>query len=240
MLEANRLGVRFGKMSRKRLSRARNVTISEAESRLQNAGDHLGAMMKYEKEASDAAAEAVRRKDFQGSKEAARRFAREFGAFVAAARTAWNFLIQLAKAAGSAEWLNGRLENDLCRFHRKLADQDTHSRDVIFGVRQRVNVEGSLPMPLIHVPPGVVRKGTLELTVTEFVDMAYQYNPKNLDPEAAVLCERVLRQYSNRTVVELAGLYLHELQQTLKSAQRKGRFEPKSDAEKRIPLRPGE
>jgi len=216
-------------MAPKKARRARNATIDEAEGKLQNAGDHLGAMMKYEKVASEASAEPSQARRLEIYKEASRLFAREFAAFVAAARTAWNFLMQMADDAGSREWLNRRLESDLCRFHRDLAAQDMHSRDVLFGVRQRVNVEGTLPFPLIHTPPGIVRKATLELTVTGLVDMAYQYNPENLDPAVAELCGRVLQQYSNRTVVELGGLYLSELQQALKNAQRRGRFEPKSD-----------
>jgi hypothetical protein len=208
--------------------RARNVTAEEIDRRLQSAGDHLGAMMKHERVASDGAAEAARTKNFDVLNEAGRLFARDFEAFVAAARTAWNYLTQVADVAGSRGWLEQRLDSDLCRFHRALANQDTHDHGVIFGVRQRINVEGTLPIPLIHTSSGPLpRKGTfkMDLTVTDFVDMAYQYNPKHLEPDVGELCERVLRQHSNGTVIELGARYLGELRQVFKSGQRRGRFE---------------
>ncbi|MHB1549878.1 MAG: hypothetical protein ACYCX6_01605 [Vulcanimicrobiaceae bacterium] len=62
--------------------------------------------------------------------------------------------------------------------------------------------------------------------MTGFVNMAYQYNPKNLEPEVAALGESVLRQYGNETVVELAARYLGGLNQVFKSGKRRGRFTP--------------
>ena len=40
--------------------------------------------------------------------------------------------------------IEGRLDSNLFRFHRDLANQDTHKYGVTFGVRQTVSVEGAL------------------------------------------------------------------------------------------------
>lgn len=205
-------------------ARKRSDMVIGIESRLRSAADYLGAMIKHEKTASDSVAEVLRR-DLDAAKEARRVFRRDFQSFIAASRTAWNSLNQLADAANCRSWLDERLSTDICRLHRELANQDTHAREVTFGVSQSVKVEGSLPTPLIHLPPGTVQRGAIQLRITEFVNMAFQYNPKSLEPKATELCERVIGHYTNHTVVQLCGLYLDELKQTLKSGLRHGRFD---------------
>jgi hypothetical protein len=201
--------------------------MEEILQQLRSAGDYLGAMMTHEKAAAEAAPEAARTKNFDKQTEAGRLFARDFDAFVSAARTAWNYLIQAADVAGARQWLDQRLDANLFKFHRELANQKIHKYGVEFGITQTVRVQGEGVVPMIQTRFGPVpaqRSLRIDLNVTEFVSMAYQFNPKNLEPNVATLCESVLRQYGNETVVELGARYLDGLNQVLKSGERRGRF----------------
>jgi hypothetical protein len=211
----------------KKKTRVRNATMDEIAACLRNAGDHLGAMVKHEKAASDATEEAVKSKDWDEKNEAYRLFAREFDAFINAARTAWNFMNQLADEAGSRGWLDGRTGSHLLKFHREVMGQGAHKYGMVFGVQQRVKVEGTLPVPVLHTPYGPAVPSEplkMDLNVVGFENMAYHHNPNNLEPDVADLCRSVQKQYPNATVVELGARYLEELRQVFKSAERRGRF----------------
>lgn len=218
------------KLDKKTSSRTRNANAEEITRRLRSVGEYLAEMMKHEKSASDAAADAAKTKNFEIMAECARLFARDFESFISHARTAWNYLNQVADAAGSREWLNSRLDSNLFRFHRDLANQDTHKYAVAFGVRQTVNVKGVLPA--IRMFPGQILPQSIpfqmNVTVTGLVSMAYQYNPKNLEPDVAELCVKLLKQYSNETVIESGARYFDGLNQAFRSGERKGRFFCKS------------
>jgi hypothetical protein len=184
-------------------------------------------MAKHEKAASDATEDAVKSQDWDEKNEEARLFAREFDAFSNAARTAWNYMNQLASEADSREWLDGRTNSHLLKFHREVMGQGAHKYGVVFGVQQKMNFEGVLPVPLLHTPYGPVAPSgplKMDLNIVGFEDMAYHHNPNNLEPDVAELCRSVLRQYPNETVVELGARYLDELRQIFKSGERRGRF----------------
>jgi hypothetical protein len=202
--------------------------MEEIDQCLRSAGDYLSAMIGHESAASDAAEQAARSKNFDDQAEAGRRFSRDFAAFITAARTAWNYMFQVADVAGSRIWLDQRLDSNLFKFHRELANQGIHKYGVEFGVRQTIRVEGAATIPMRQTPHGAVpaQPGPhrVNLNVTEFVNMAYHYNPKSLEPDVATLCESVLRQHPNETVVELATRYLDGLRQVFRSAARRGRF----------------
>jgi hypothetical protein len=201
--------------------RARDATTKEINERLRGATDYLAAMMQHEKKASDAAREAAQSKNFEAQEEAARLFSWDFGAFLSAARTAWNYLNQAADVAGCRDWLDERLKSNLFKFHRDLANQDTHKYGVTFGVRQTVNYKADVGTPIIQTQFGPL---PAKMTVTGFVNMAYQYNPDHLEPDVAILCRSVLGKYPNETVVELALRYLEGLKQVFRSAEYRGRF----------------
>jgi hypothetical protein len=208
-------------------SRVRNATLDEIAACLRNAGDYLGAMVKHEKAASDATEEAIKSKDWGETNEAARQFARDFDAFANAARTAWNFMIQLANETGSRDWLEGRTKSHLFALHRELTNQAVHKYGMVFGIQQKVKVEGMLPVPLLHTPYGPVAPSgplKMDLNVVGLENMAYQHNPNNLEPDVAELCRSVLKRYPNATVVELGARYLDELRQVFKSGERRSRF----------------
>jgi hypothetical protein len=170
---------------------------------------------------SDAASEAAQTKNFDVQDEAGRLFARDFESFLSAARTAWNYLNQAANVAGCREWLDERLNAHIYAFHRELANQDTHKYGVTFGVRQTLNYEADFGTPIIQTQFGPM---PARMTVTGFVNMAYQYNPDHLEPDVAGLCRSVLRKYPKETVVELGLRYLDGLKQVLRSAEYRGRF----------------
>lgn len=212
---------------RQNKSRVRNATLDEIAACLRNAGDYLGAMVKHEKTASDATEQAIESKGCDEKNEAARQFARDFSAFANAARTAWNFMIQLANDAGSREWLNSRTNSHLFALHRELTNQGAHKYGMVFGIQQKVKVEGTLPVPLLYTPYGPVAPSgplRMDLNIVGFENMAYHHNPNNLEPDVAEICRSVLKQYPNSTVVELGARYLEELRQVFKSGERRGRF----------------
>jgi hypothetical protein len=201
--------------------------MDEIAACLRNAGDYLGAMVKHEKTASDATEDAVNSKDWDEKNEAARQFARDFDAFINAARTAWNFMIQLANEAGTRDWLDARTNSHLFMFHRELMGQGAHKYGMVFGVQQKFKVEGMLPVPLLHTPYGPVAPSgplKMDLNIVGFENMAYHHNPNNFEPDVAELCRSVLKQYPNETVVALGARYLEGLRQVFKSGERRGRF----------------
>jgi hypothetical protein len=193
--------------------------VAEIATRLRNAGDYLGAIVGHE--AAAAAAATGPTQDLEAQKEAGRLFARDLQAFVAAARTAWNYLNQAADAAGCRVWLDERLDDCLYKFHRELANQDTHAHEAILGVNQKLRWEAEANTPMIPAPGG---KLPIRVTVVAFEGMTYHYNPKELEPDVAALYERVLLVHGNKTVVEYALRYFDALQSTFKNAERRGRF----------------
>lgn len=191
--------------------------------RLRNAGDYLGAMVKHEAAAATSAAPGPKQ-DLEAQSEAARMFARDLQAFVAAARTAWNYLNQAADVSGCRAFLDGRLEHDcICRFHRELANQDTHAHEAILGVNQTVRWEAAPGTPIVRPADGGVMP--VRMTVVGFEGMMYHYNPKELEPDVAKWFERVLLVYGNKPVVELALRYFDALQSALKNAERRALFD---------------
>jgi len=184
-------------------------------------------MVKHEKAASDATEDAVKSKDWDDKNEATRLFAREFEAFINAARTAWNLMNQLANEAGTRDWLDGRTNSYLFKFHREVMGQSAHKYSTVFGIQQRVKVEGMLPVPLLHTRYGPVAPSgplKMDLNVVGFENLEYHYNPNNLEPDVAEICRSVLMQYPNKTAVALGARYLEELRQIFKSGERRGRF----------------
>ena len=184
-------------------------------------------MVKHEKAASDATEDAVKSKDWDEKNEAARLFAREFEAFINSARTAWNFMNQLANEADSREWLDSRTNSHFFKFHREVMGQATHKYSTVFGIQQKVRVEGMLPVEVLHIPYGPVAPSgplKIDINIVGFENMEYHYNPNNLEPDVAELCRSVLKQYPSETVIALGARYLEELRQVFKSGERRRRF----------------
>lgn len=86
-------------MSRKG-QRLRNATAIEIDRRIRSAGDHIGGLIVHEQ----AVAEAAETNDIEAELEARRRFDRDLQAFLAAARTARNYLRQKALEFGNETW----------------------------------------------------------------------------------------------------------------------------------------
>lgn len=178
-------------------------------------------MVKHE--AAAIAATTGKTQDLEAQSEAARLFARDLQAFVAAARTAWNYLNQAADAAGCRDWLNSRLESDpLCRFHRDLANQDTHAHEAILGVHQKLRWEAEPGTPMVPFPTGGVVPATM--TVVAFEGVTFHYNPKEFEPVVAEWYVRVTAVCGNKSVLELALRYFSALESAFKNAERRGRF----------------
>lgn len=161
--------------------RARNAATNEVENRLRHAAEYLGAMLQHEA-ASNAAATGTQM-DLDAQREASRLFERELLSFLGAARTAWNYVNQIADSAGCGEWLDDRLSGRIFRFHRELANQDTHDYQVTPGVNQKVRVEGYQGAPRLH-------EGSLHVPVTLNItcvdSVTFVYEPKNLEPDVSI------------------------------------------------------
>jgi hypothetical protein len=210
----------------KKAPRARNAATNEVENRLRHAAEYLGAMLQHEA-ASNAAATSAQM-DLDAQREASRLFERDLLSFLGAARTAWNYLNQIADAAGCRDWLDDRLSGRIFRFHRELANQDTHDYQVTPGVNQKVRVEGYQGIPRLqegslHLP--------ITLNVTGVDSVTFVYEPKNLEPDVVPLLEEVAKEYGTKGIIELASRYYDGLSQVTKSAGRRGRFDVRSAAE---------
>lgn len=199
--------------------RTRSATAIELGSRLRNAGDYLGALIKHEATASAALTGA--RQDLETQAEASRLFDRDYQAFLSSARTTWNYMIQAANAADTRGWLDSRLALALFEFHRALANQDLHDYPFIPGIQQKVNWTSKPGTPWVRTGLGTM---PAEMVVTGFAGMRFHHEPKNLEPECSRLLEAVSREYGTTSVVELAARYFGGLEQVLKSGARRNRF----------------
>lgn len=199
------------------------ATQAQIEERLRSAGDFIGAMIQFEFEAFRAAKEGFLTTDFSGQSEALRKFQREFEAFISSTRTAWNYMNQLSNAAGTRRWLNGRLESKLCELHRELANTDTHSSPMIFGIREKIGVEGTAIFPGGDIRDLLAFR--VPLTATGIHDFRLVYEPKNLPAKTALLCKAVIRKYPDETVVELCSRYQDILARTCRTGKQSGKFE---------------
>lgn len=211
----------------KKAPRSRNVKSEEIDNKLRSAGDYLSEMMKHEEQASASVNEPTQ--DVERREDAYRRFVRDYHAFLSAATIAWNYMNQATDATRKRVWLDNRLSSKLFSFHRALENQAKHDYEIVVGVRQRVRYEAPAGTPMIRSAVGVI---PARATITGFERMTYHYNPSNLEPDVAALCESVLRKYPDETVVQLGGRYLDGLRRAFLAGDRKGHFGKEIAAEK--------
>ncbi len=159
-------------------------------------------------------------RDASGYDEAYRLFCRDLATFLSTARTVWNYLIQLTNESGHRAWLDARLLDVICPFHRELANQDIHDRPFVLAIDQRVRVEGTMDIPMrpgstpINVP----------MKITGLEGVSFYYNRDELETKVASAYDRVLLIHGRRPAVELALRYHEILIATVKSGNRRGRF----------------
>jgi hypothetical protein len=213
-------------MSRKG-QRLRNTTAIEIDRRIRSAGDHIGGLIGHENALDEAAA----LNDIDVEAEARRRFDRDLQAFLAAARTARNYLIQKAEEFGREAWLVARLAPPLFQFHGAVANQDLHDHEIASvktydvrwsGVTDVVRlVDGGEPrlIPRPSAPP--------LLTGMRLTYVAAELEPSARAAHAAIKGG----PRGERGIVELAGDYIQGLRQIVRDAERDGLFGAPSDVD---------
>jgi len=173
----------------------------------------------------NAVSEAVGRHDADSEMEGRRLFERDLQSFLAAARTARNYLIQRTKEFGCEAWLVQRLASPLFEFHGALADQDMHDHAVSVAKTYDVKwtvimdvvrlVDGGKPR-LIPSPSGPAKLSGLRLTYVE----------ADLEPAVRAAHESIkIGSRVQRGVIELAGDYIHGLREIVRDAERAGLFD---------------
>jgi hypothetical protein len=208
-------------MSRKG-QRLRNATAIEIDRRIRSAGDHIGGLIGHEK----AVAEAAELNDIDAELEARRRFDRDLQGFLAAARTARNYLRQKAVEFGQEAWLAARLAPEVFEFHGAVTNQDLHDHAIAtvktydmnwVGVTDVVRlVDGGEPrlFPRPSAPPLLTR-------------MRLTYVAADLEPTAFTAHAAIKDgPRGERGVIELAGDYVQGLRQIVRIAERDGLFDP--------------
>ncbi len=204
----------------KKPARQRHATAQETEARLRDAGDHLGRMIAYEA----AALEAHDRGDQDGRMEAERLFHQEHRAFLAAARTIRNFLIQASDRSGCRDWLDARLSPTICKFHGDVANEGLHDHNVGLAPRVVVRWTADENVPWVADADGRPMMPA-EMRVQSVQAIFRVYDETALEPSAREQYQILKREASgDPRIVKLSGDYYHELGQILKNATRNRRF----------------
>jgi hypothetical protein len=207
------------RMSRK--GRLRNATAMEIDRRIRNAADHLGGLVQHEK----AVAEAAERDEVESELEERRKFERDLSAFVAAARTARNYLIQTAGLFGREEWLTGRLDPELFAFHGAVANQDLHDHPVT--VVKTYDVKGTAVADVVRLVDGAVPVLIPRVSPPlRYTGMRLTYVEADLEPAARAAYNAIKDGPRGlRGVIELAGEYIEGLRDIVTDADRQRLFD---------------
>jgi hypothetical protein len=205
----------------RRKSSLRSATAIDIDRRIRNAGDHLGGLVQHEK----LVAEACERDDAGTDLEERRKFERELSAFLGAARTARNYLIQKSNEFGCREWLDGRLAGAVFAFHGAVADQDMHDHPAT--VVKTYDVKGSAVVDVVRLVDGALP--TLIPRIgppLKYTGMRLTYVEADLEPAARVAHDAIKSGPRGvRGVIELAGEYVAGLREIVRDAERERAFE---------------
>lgn len=198
----------------------RPATYPDIESRLRDAGDHLGAMMTHEQLAAVASAPNAPQGDLA---EAERLFLREFRAFLAAVRTVRHYFEVASNTSKCASWLEGGFNSlsfsNLAALYHELSNQDTHHYAVTLKVKHK-------KIRYVAEPDAVMLRSGIpsKMRVTGFDDAIYSFSLDDLEPAVARLYKAAQREYPGENVVELSTRYLNGLRKILKNAEKHARF----------------
>lgn len=196
-------------------------TYDEIREELRNADDYIGFMLQHEKTVSDAL---ERNGDIAKRDEGERLFLRDFKSFIAAVRSAREYLITSANRSKSDTWLSARfdVEKNLFEFYRLLANQSFHQYRP--RLEPRTNKAQFVAEPhavLIAGPNGPMPS---KMRITGLVDPQYFYKLDGLEHDTENAYKAAEKKYLGEGVVLLSLRYLGALQQVLKNAERNRRF----------------
>jgi hypothetical protein len=182
---------------------------------------HIDEMDRREREAQ----EAQKAGDHRGSQAALDAFRVAHEAFIAAARTAKNYMIQAAKAAGQKAWIDQRLENPICKFFGSLANVDLHDHGIELSRSYDVNITfGAVAQHhFLGGPPDLIpTDGDVIIVMPKFC-----YNEADLEDHAQEAYSNVKLDLAGkpRSIIALASDYYLALLQISKNANRNSRFE---------------
>lgn len=199
----------------------RSATAIDIDRRIRSAGDHLGGLVQHEK----LVAEACERDDAETDLEERRKFERDLSAFLAAARTARNYLIQKSNEFGCRAWLDERLAGEVFAFHGAVADQDMHDHPAT--VVKTYDVKGSAVMDVVRLVDGALP--TLIPRIgppLKYVGMRLTYVEADLEPAARAAHDAIKSGPRGvRGAIELAGEYIEGLRGIVRDADRQRLFD---------------
>jgi len=171
------------------------------------------------------AQEAQKAGDHDGSQAALDAFRVAHEAFIAAARTAKNYMIQAADAAGQKPWINQRLSDPICEFFGSLANVDLHDHGIELARLFHIDIKSTLTVQHHYLggPPDLVpTDGDVVIVTPQF-----SYNEADLEHQALEAYSKVKLDHAQkpRSIVALTTDFYLALLQISKNASRNGRFE---------------
>ncbi len=192
----------------------------DIERELANARYYLALMLEHETAAiaADEAQDAAR---IDATKTA---FLRELSSFLNAGRTAKNYLLRAAIARGQESWVRLRLEPPVFRFHADVGGVKFHETSLRISQTASVRMilgKGPAALRYGHGVDGSLR---LESVAGNAIRSTPRlaYNTVDLGEDLANLLLRISK--NPLPIVELANLFVVELEHVLKNAIRNGRI----------------
>ncbi|MGA7201667.1 MAG: hypothetical protein WBX26_07555 [Candidatus Cybelea sp.] len=200
------------------------ATYDEIRATLRDATEYTAALVRHEAEAAKAM---ERDGDPNERQENERLFIRDLKAFVAAARSARDYIGAAARKLKLDAWLEGRLAKpgarELFEFQRLLANQVLHQYSVrLIPKSNQVQYVGAPDSVLIQ---GWGRLIPNKMIVTGTVGAKYFFDAAGLENDTEKAYDDVSAVFRSEPVIGLAARYVDELQQMLKNAERNGRFD---------------
>lgn len=200
------------------------ATYDEIREELRNASEYAAAMMEYE----GTAAKAMEKDgDASALLEAQRLFMRDFKAYLAAVRSAREYLEAAANKSGHHRWFESRVAKpgfeNLFEFFRELINQSLHQyRPRLEPRSKKIQYVGEPDSVLIQGPGGLIPN---KMRVVGVVDATYAFGLDGLERKTEKHYASLVEDHPGEGVIPLVLRYVDELQQMLKNAERNGRFD---------------
>lgn len=200
------------------------ATYNEIKAALRDASDYSTALMQHEMAAAKAMekdGDPVERDENQ------RKFTRDLKGFIAATRSARDYMVAAANKTKHGAWLKNRLAKleaeKLFEFHRLLANQALHQYSPRLTPRSnKVQFVGAPGSILIQSAGRLIPN---KMIVTGTVDSEYFFDIDGLEEDTKNAYAAVCSVYGSEGVLPLCVRYVDELGQILKNAERNGRFD---------------
>jgi hypothetical protein len=200
------------------------ATYDEIREELRNASDYAAAMIQHEQTAASAM---QKDGDLAVLVEAERLFMRDFKAYLAAVRSARDYVESAKNKSGEENWYVRRLAKpgigNLFNFFRLLINQSLHQyRPRLEPRSKKVQIVGEPDAVLIPGPSGLMPN---KMRVVGVVDATYAFRLDGLERATGMAYAELALEHPGEGVIPLALRYVDELKQILKNAERNGRFD---------------